>query len=51
MSDAPSHDYEKPALERYGDFRELTRLTGMGMCYGQDDWTGLCKDHPEDGRS
>lgn len=31
MSDTRKSGYEKPAVERYGDFRELTRLTAGDM--------------------
>lgn len=49
MSDVEKTSYEKPALERYGEFRELTRLTAGDLwcdMYGigcdktkENDWS------------
>lgn len=47
---ATSTDYEKPELERFGTFRDLTQLTNF--CDSPlSVWTYACEDGPSGGRS
>lgn len=47
MSDRNGSGYEKPTVERFGTFRELTRL---GHCESPYKWwTYGCNDDPKGG--